>query len=94
VTAMAIASNTQTKKLGLTMIIGYLLGLLFIALGFSTLSNSILQGVLFITAGLLLIPILWDVIKNKLNFEVSGVLKFVLFVILVAIGFSIKIVVK
>ncbi len=79
-----------SRKIGLRTILGWVIGISFIIGGILLLFTNPIKGLFIIFAGLAVFPPFWVNVKKKWNFELSGVLKLILFFILLVIssGFS------
>ena len=92
---IVINNNINTfaaKKVTIGTILGYIFGVCFILSGiFYLLQLHILSGVLTIIAGVIIVPYINDTMEKKLNFKLSGGLRFIVCVILLIIsGFNLS----
>lgn len=81
-------THMKIKKVGVLLIASWIFGVLFIFGGVNTLFESVFGGILIILGGVMILPPFGEFIKEKFNFELTGWLKFVLFLVLVSIGVS------
>jgi hypothetical protein len=77
---------SEPKNITMSMVLGWIVGILFILAGASMMTSSVLAGILAILAGLILLPAVNDIIKEKAGVNLSGVLRFVIAVILIGIA--------
>jgi len=79
----------EVKKITLGFIASWILGILFILYGAAIISESIAFGSLIIILSAMIIPYFDKIILDKFNFKISGGIKFVLVLaILALIGLS------
>ena len=76
------------RKIGLGFILGWLFGLLFLALGLITSVISLFGGIFIIIGALLIFPPFGNYLEAKHNIVLSGWLKFIGFLFLIVIGFN------
>ena len=77
----------KVKKIGVRYILAWIFGVLFIISGASYLTKSILVGLIILLAGIIILPPFTDFIEKKFSIRLSGWLLFVVFLILLGIGF-------
>ncbi len=83
------SSESKAKHITLGFIISWIAGILFLILGISTMiKDSFIGGLSFLVASAVIMPPATTFIKNKFNFTLSGVLKFVVVIILLVIAFT------
>lgn len=80
---MAIKSRLENKPV--LLVLGWLIGAIFIIFGVMKFIESILGGVLIIIGALIIFPPFWRLLK-KFNIVMPAWLKAILFIILVSIG--------
>ncbi len=81
--------KTEVKKITASLIFSWIFGILFFLGGLTELKASILNGLLLFVAGLILLPPINKLLKEKMNFELSSWLKIVIiFVLLIIVGFN------
>ncbi|MBL7100950.1 MAG: zinc-ribbon domain-containing protein [Nanoarchaeota archaeon] len=78
----------EVKKITVRSILAWIFGILFILVGATSFSDSFFGGFLIVLGGLIILPPVGDMIRNKFHIELSGWLKFIAFLILVGIGIS------
>lgn len=81
-------SENPTRKIGLTLILGWIVGVVFIAAGAGTVLVNPVAGFIYVLAGLIVFPPVAERMK-KGGVELSGALKVVLFLVLVGIAGSV-----
>ena len=81
--------HLTVKKVGIWLVLAWIVGSLSILAGIGLLVTNILAGLLIGLGGLILLPPLGNLVKEKFNIEISGWLKFILFLVLLGIGSSI-----
>lgn len=79
----------EVKKITVGLIFSWIFGVLFLLAGTGTVATSPIPGIIIILCSAMIIPYFNKLIAEKLNFEISGGIKFVLVIIIfVAIGFA------
>lgn len=78
----------EVKKITLKLILGWIFGLLFVLVGVASFSESFFGGLLIIMGGLVILPPVGHIIKNRFHLELSVWLKLIAFLILIIIGIS------
>lgn len=81
--------NSELKKektIGLKLILGWIIGVLFLFLGVMNLFKYPVVGVFEILAALVVFPPFMQFVKSKFGLSLSGILRFVIFIILMGIG--------
>ena len=76
----------KPRKIGAGLILGWVFGLLTIVAGATYLFSKPLVGIAFLLAGIAIFPPLLDFVKKKTNFELSWVLRLILFIVLIGIA--------
>lgn len=82
-------SPQPTRKVGVRTILGWAFGLLSMFSGAFLLLSNPIQGIVNALAGLSVFPPFWNFVKQKWNFELSGMLKLILFIVLFGISMGI-----
>jgi hypothetical protein len=77
------------KKITVGLIASWFFGVLFLFSGISVIATSIVWGIIIILSSLLIIPYSSNLIGNKLNFEISTGIKWIL-VILIFVGLTLS----
>lgn len=85
-----MSKEKQVKKITAGFIFSWIFGILFLLMGVGTIeTGSPIAGIVIILCSAMIIPYFNKLIAEKLNFEISGGVKFLLvIVIFVAMGFS------
>lgn len=78
----------EPKNITLGMVLGWVVGILFVLVGATMLTTSVIGGILALIAGLILIPVVNNLIKEKVGVNLSGVLRFIISIILIGIAAS------
>lgn len=77
------SSEVKTKKITLGFIIGWILGILFVVIGFmAVISSDTLSGVFAIAIAVVVLPPITTVIEEKYHFVLSGGVKTLLVIFL------------
>ncbi len=77
---------TEPKKITIGTVLSWIVGVVFVIGGIGMMTSTVVGGFFTLLAGLILIPIINDQIKKKANINLSGGLRFVIAIILFAIG--------
>lgn len=80
------STEKKSNKIGLGFVIGWGLGGLLVLAGIAELFTKPALGIFTLLAGLVIFPPAINFIKSKTNFELSRVLKVIVFFILLIIG--------
>jgi hypothetical protein len=85
-----MSKEKQVQKITAGFIFSWIFGILFLLMGVGTIgTGSPISGIVIILCSAMIIPYFDKLIAEKLNFEISGGVKFLLvIVIFVAMGFS------
>ena len=85
-------AKTEIKKITVGLVFSWIFGVLFFLTGLmELLKASALSGILFFVAGAILLPPISKIVKEKMNFELSGWLKIMVVLgLLVIIGFTMQ----
>jgi len=76
----------EVKKIGVRLVLAWILSVLFIVGGFGMLFSSPLSGVLVLLAGVLILPPFSKLLKEKANLEISTWLKIIIVLILLSVA--------
>lgn len=79
-------SDKPKRKLTLTGVIAWIVGIGSLLTGIGSISSSLLAGIILILIAIILIPPISKIIENKLNFSLSRGLKIVLVLILFVVA--------
>ncbi len=79
-------TDKKTNKIGLGLILGWGLGGILVIGGLSELFGKPATGIFTLLAGLVIFPPAVKFLKTKTNFELSRVLKIIVFFVLLGIG--------
>ena len=79
-------TRSETKNITLGGVVSWIAGALFLLAGIGFMTNSVAAGSLLILGAAVLLPPVHGLIREKLNFNLSGGLRVVLAIILLAIG--------
>lgn len=79
-------NTVEPKKITIGTVMGWIVGVVFIIAGVGMMTTSVVGGLLTLIAGLVLIPTINDQLKKKANLNLSGGLRFVIAIILFAVG--------
>ncbi len=78
----------ETKKITLKLVLAWIFSVLFIVGGFGSLISSTISGVLIILAGIIILPPFGKFLKKEANIEISGWLKIIIVLVLLALAGS------
>ncbi len=80
---MAKTSEKQVTSIGVGFVFGWLLSLICLYYAFNMLTNASIGGTItFLLAGLSINPTFWSFSRSKFNFQLSGLLKIIVFILL------------
>lgn len=80
--------HMEVKKVGVLFILAWLFGILFILAGAMNFDKSVFGAILIILGGIIILPPFGEFIQKKFNFQLTGWLKFIVFLVLVGVGIS------
>jgi len=80
--------DKKVKKIGVRYVLAWIFGVLFIVAGAAYLPDSIFGGLLWLIAGIIILPAFSKFIKKKYNIHLSGWLLFIIFLVLIGVGTS------
>ncbi len=86
--AKPVAPPKEVKKITISGILAWIFGVFFLLGGLGGALENAVGGLLMIIGSLLILPPTNNMLKNNLNLELSGWLRFILFIFLIAIGMS------
>ncbi|MBI2146293.1 DUF4352 domain-containing protein [Candidatus Woesearchaeota archaeon] len=83
-------THMQVRKIGVLFIVSWILGILFIFGGINGLVKGMFSNILIILGGIIILPPFGKFIQEKFNIQLTGWLKFALFLIMVTVGISLE----
>lgn len=87
----APAPKTEAKKvtkIGVSTILAWIFGVIFLVAGLGAAIQNLIGGLLIIAGACLILPPANNVLREKMNIELSGLLRFIIFIVFLAIGMS------
>jgi len=82
------AEAKKVTKITVSGILAWIIGVLIVLAGLGQALNSLVGGLLMVLGGLILLPPTNNLLREKLKIELSGWIRVILFLILLAIGMS------
>ena len=82
------SSEVKTKNITFGLVVSWIFGVIIGVVGIFTLFSEPIPGILFVLSALIALPPVNRVVKEKMNFSLSGGLKFVVVLVLLGIAGS------
>ena len=87
---MSKMKSANVTKIGLLYVVGWVIAIITLIVGLGSATTAPTASILAIVAAIIINPTTWDISRKKFRFELSGFLRFIMYVILmlVALGLS------